>query len=946
MDHQGGYDDCITAYGADTSRCKLLEYFNIPSAVSAPVSFFDGGLYDLSSQVYNLSDANGSFSQDGYIRLLSDGDSITIKQGPYAGFVWAKNHNKSNKTHDQSVYAWDASNGDVQIVNSECNTPFSTCWITGDRTDSDTYVFATRGPIEKILAGTYTVQTTANIPHEKDLSDNSISYSYDAADVGNPQTQTDEGGDTQDPPIPLSDLLIIELPGPGTYSGTIPEGMPGVMYHLQVPEDINFMYLQLFTIQGEGFEIFTRKGSIPVPNFPTYENGEYDRSQVSDTELPGKLPFNYPPSGDYYIFVDPWQGNGTSFQIKLEWNTGITTGTPNADGTQTPTPDPYPGTFTEVEQNDSAVTANFWNISHPFTGQISRWNDQDYVQLNFTEPGIYSYTVSETGQNLKAKLSLVRKIHDNSSLVLDDANSSSAGGEVSLTFDASAGETYYLKVSAIGMPSDVFNQSYKLEQTGFVPDPFESNDDNQNATLWNLANPIEGYFWDQASGSADLYTFTAPSTIANSPVVFTVTNPSSELRIRVNVMRSNGSSISNTSFLAAGQPATFSVTLVPNQQYFLKLEVMTDQTCLQPYQLSASYSTDGGGPVNPMGSHPVRISGRVNRQWSIFKPPLPDVEIYIQINRQPAILLDTTKGFGSYSETLNLSGGQQVRIWAVKEGYFFEPLTDIWEVTATDKSHKSNFIAEEATIHDEDDLSTPTPDSQDATSTPIPTPDSQDATSTPIPTPDSQNATSTPIPSTETITNSLSGVVWRLFSDSDPAGVGAAQLLLTVNGVSQPVVYSMIDGTYSISVSNLHPGDQLSLRAQNPEDVFEPISYDWLAEEGVENYVYDFYSYWGSSGSSEENSQNYLYGKVTDLSGQGLSGINILMRIGDSDALQLLGPTDSNGDFMMTVDLPSRMMVTLWVEQPGFLPSKVQFFHAYATEIRELNFVLSTDSLH
>jgi hypothetical protein len=80
----------------------------------------------------------------------------------------------------------------------------------------------------------------------------------------------------------------------------------------------------------------------------------------------------------------------------------------------------------------------------------------------------------------------------------------------------------------------------------------------------------------------------------------------------------------------------------------------------------------------------------------------------------------------------------------------------------------------------------------------------------------------------------------------------AAQLLLTVNGISQPVVYSMIDGTYTISTSDLQPGDQLSLRAENPEDVFEPLSYDWLAEQGVENYSYDFYSYWGTSGSSEE----------------------------------------------------------------------------------------------
>lgn len=919
---RGGYDDCISGYGSDTTRCKLLEYFLTSNAYSQPISFYNGALYDLSEQVYSLSDANGSFSQDGFIRLLSDGDSITIKQGPFAGLVWVKTHNKSNDNHSQTVYAWDASAGDVEIANSECNTTFSTCWMTGDRTESDTYVFALQGPSDKILSGTYTVQTTADIPHEKDLSDNTVSYSYDAEEVGDPQTQSDDSTDLQDDIIPLSDLAIIELPGPGTYSGTIPEGMPGVMYHLHVPEDISFMYLQLLTIQSGGFEFFTRLGSIPVPGFPYYENGEYDRYQISDAELSGGLPFEYPPEGDYYIFIDPWLGEGTSFELKLEWNTRNATSTPTVDGTQFPPSGQDGGdSMNEVESNNTAATANSWGMTQPFTGQISRWNDKDYVQLNFTESGIYTYSLRETGENLKARLTLMKKLGDNSSLSVDSASATTAGEDFSLTFDASAGEVFYLQVSAIGMASDVNDQPYQLSLTGFVPDPFESNDDHDQATAWDLSNGlIKGYFWDQASGSADYYSFTAPTTIADSDIVFTVTNPSPQMRIRISLTRSNGVSVEHTSFLPAGQAATLSTKLVPGQQYFLKLDVMGDATSLTPYQLNASYVASGEeADLTSIESHPVRIHGRAYRQWLLLQIPLREVEIYIQVNRQPAILLDTTKWFGTYSETIDLKEGQQVQIWAMKDGFVFDPPTETWTVTEIERSLKSNFVG----VEDEELYDTELPPSDTVETQTL------------------QNTTNTPIPSTEEVNLTVSGTVWRLFSTSAPAGVGAAQLLLTVNGVSQPVVYSMIDGTYTITVSGLQPGDQLSLKAKNPEDVFEPPSYDWVAEAGAENYAFDFFSYWENSGSAEEVSQNHFYGRITDASDQGVAGLNVILRVGDSDALQFLASTDTNGYYEATVDLPSRIMITFWVEMPGYSPSSVKFFHAYASENRELNFTAS-----
>ena len=58
------------------------------------------------------------------------------------------------------------------------------------------------------------------------------------------------------------------------------------------------------------------------------------------------------------------------------------------------------------------------------------------------------------------------------------------------------------------------------------------------------------------------------------------------------------------------------------------------------------------------------------------------------------------------------------------------------------------------------------------------------------------------------------------------------------------------------------------------------------------------------------------------------------------DALQRIGPTDSSGYYEAFVRLPSRIMASVWVEQSGYLPAKVQFFHAYQPESREVNFKL------
>lgn len=60
-----------------------------------------------------------------------------------------------------------------------------------------------------------------------------------------------------------------------------------------------------------------------------------------------------------------------------------------------------------------------------------------------------------------------------------------------------------------------------------------------------------------------------------------------------------------------------------------------------------------------------------------------------------------------------------------------------------------------------------------------------------------------------------------------------AEVILSINGVDQPTVLSRIDGLYLMDVEGIQPGDVLRLRAQAPQDDFEPLYYEWQAEEGL-----------------------------------------------------------------------------------------------------------------
>jgi hypothetical protein len=182
------------------------------------------------------------------------------------------------------------------------------------------------------------------------------------------------------------------------------------------------------------------------------------------------------------------------------------------------------------------------------------------------------------------------------------------------------------------------------------------------------------------------------------------------------------------------------------------------------------------------------------------------------------------------------------------------------------------------------------------------------------------------------------GMAWRLFEASDPAGVAAADVILSINGVDQPAVRTRIDGLYLIEVEGIQPGDVLQLRAQAPQDDFEPLYYEWQAELGVNRWEYDFYSYWDEITPPSSQNQNRIFGTVWDQFEGDVSGLYLNLQMGTSDAIQRMGPTDEDGYFEAMVTLPDRIMVTVWVDAEGYVPSKLMFFHPYKPEDRELIF--------
>ncbi len=1197
-----GAQQCPYSDAECPSCCRILRDLDTPSYVSTTVEFLDGVLYDLTDQVSNKKGVTGSFNRDGYVILEGNGDTLTINQGPYAGVKWTKVHNKSKDTHTQSVQYWDASSGKVTIVNSEC------WWCIGNRTEADTYIFALSGPPEKRLPGTYTVESVADVFHDKNFSNNRISYSYTKSGLGDSHDPSGDDDGIDKPKIDISTLPIIDIPGEGVYNYTILDDAPGMMFRLNVPEDVHHVNFRQKCSSGGALYTYVNPGSIPVPEFPSFsQNYTCEIYPKSDYAGECYLINTYPEP--YYIFVPSpsdygwWLGHfSKSFSLEVEFMTKVSaTATASVRQTkQAATQQASIRTFTEVEPNDTKQTANEWDMIEPFSGQLTV-GDWDYIGVTFSEPGIYTFGITEVSPETKVFLGLITPFGG----FVEQATSKNKGEGVNLTFDASAGEHFYFKVYATLYNRGEDGTYYTLELLDFVPDPFEPNDRKTEATDWDISQgPIEGYFWDKAyynDERADYYRFTAPVTTDGSAVTFHVSNPSAEISICMSLRDQRGVTVFAPPCFEKGADASLVHILVPGQEYYIRLYVYDLKTSLQPYRLSATYIGDGNGTglseiepnddkqnANPWdmqepfkgvlskssdwdyilvdistpgiytfsitdvspnlkvglslvgrtgalhsvqslnkgqgvsltmdgsageqywlkvtasqwasdgsfyqlaltdfipdpgepndqkaeatywdidegpiqgyfwekthwsmyradyykfiaplteggdqvtfqvanpgsdisvcmnlldrtgghllsgecsaegedafltsaltagmeyylklftvdnkaslqpytlsiaytpgeaddldeSSRLIRLHGFVYRQRGLLPLPIANVSIYAHISGQPAFLLDTTNWLGTYSSKVMLADGQQVTIWAELPGTNFSPEEDVFIVEAGLRHHRSTFsviggqLIEQTPTPSPEPTGTPEPPLENPTGTNTPEflEEKEEPTDTPTATLSptftvtlSPTLTDTPKPPTSQMTKII-GKVWRLFERSGPAGVAMAEVILSINGVDQPAAVSQIDGLYMMDVEGIQPGDVLRLRAQAPQDNFEPLYYEWQAEVGVNRWEYDFYSYWDQITPPSTQNQNRIWGTVWDQFGGDVSGLYLNLQMGTSDAIQRIGPTDENGNFEATVTLPDRTMVTVWVDAPGYVPSKLLFFHAYKPENRELIF--------
>lgn len=155
----------------------------------------------------------------------------------------------------------------------------------------------------------------ARIEHDKNITDNRTSYTYEASSSPADQDQNGSSGGTKGPIIHVSDLPLNELAGVGNFDFAIENGMPGMLFHLIAPAQLQNLNLRVIARTNHHFNTFIRYNVIPVPDYPTV-NDDYDCWLQSDASYADVYPYQNPSPGDYYIFVSGVAGS--TFRIEVQ----------------------------------------------------------------------------------------------------------------------------------------------------------------------------------------------------------------------------------------------------------------------------------------------------------------------------------------------------------------------------------------------------------------------------------------------------------------------------------------------------------------------------------------------------------------------------------------------------------------------------------------------------
>ena len=349
------------------TRCGILEMFDIPSEHSFDVPW-GSGLYDL----WGLMGSNSGMDSapgDDHIRLNSDGDSITIEQGLVSGFVYERWRTKSGWGNwsgwSESVSAWNAYGGDQTITNHE-----SMAWHDWNMTDRDSYVFATEGPSDDLLIGSYTIEVQADIAHDKDTSDNAASCAFDVSAPPPPPPTA-----TPTPPAQATTTPAIRDIDVGTLHDGLESHDAEDLYRLQVPAGLTAVRVTLSGLaQATDLDLeMTRDlpGLAGTLVCSSARGGNSDEFCV----------LNSPSASVYYVHVFSYLGQGPyTLTVAFDQSTPTPSPTPTLHATVTPTPLPYNGQ-TESEGNDTRGAANPWDAAQVMRGQIGAPNDADLLFL-------------------------------------------------------------------------------------------------------------------------------------------------------------------------------------------------------------------------------------------------------------------------------------------------------------------------------------------------------------------------------------------------------------------------------------------------------------------------------------------------------------------------------------------------------------------------------------
>ena len=578
---RSGLDTCIRENGADDQRCRLLAPFGKPSEASHELNWGDGGLIDLTSLTKNPQGIDSQPS-DGYIALKANGDRITVQQAALSGYVYVWEHNLSKNTYSETVSPWNASGGDQTFTNQECNC--SVCWCRhvgfSDKVDRDTYVFATSGPSENLLLGDYTVEVEARLFHDKDISDNTVDYSYTLSENPPPPTG-DQGEPTEDP--------VIEDVGGGFHYGMLSSGETYDLYRIQVPMGLAFMRVRLGEVPSPAqFALYLMEGELPTGNL-------YDCLSVATSSQDAICEEFRPLAGDYYVKVERQAGTG-QYTLEVDLATVPLPRPTSISPAVSVTPSPPPPDQFETEPNNSPGTATSWDAGQTMGGKLNTKGDIDIFRLSIPEPGIYTVNLSDVPANIKPRLEVYTAQH---SLVASHYPAA-AGMEAKATFDANAGEMYFVRVKASDSYPQQVSESFYVLSASSIPDPSEPNDSSTRATPWDFtAGPVHGYFWDEVSGPWDYYVFSVPDSLGSVLLTVNLSDVAANVKPRLEVYNARNSLVASHYPAGLGAVASVSFDANAGESYFLRVKAGDSppgQVSNSPYTLSATTIADPNEP--------------------------------------------------------------------------------------------------------------------------------------------------------------------------------------------------------------------------------------------------------------------------------------------------------------------------------------------------------------